>query len=680
MKTTILIALLILLRSIGGFSQQHELDSLTARLSALPDGNEKIEVLNQLLKIHLNIDLDKSRNYASQVVKLSNMTGNRLALATVYKDIGVIHLINSAFDSSKYYNQLSIREYDKLLKKSGGEDRLKIQEGYVGTVSNIGNWHYYQSALDSAVAYHRQAVELGKKWGAEKPKANSLSTLAYIYQDQALYEQAIEMHLEALRTFEKLDNQDGVSRSYQGIGEINCEYLNKCEQALDYYRKALKIKEKLRSERGAAYVFRLLGGAYEKLSAIDSAYYYYEKTIELAEKLDDKRLLVDGYSALAAVSEALGKSDEERLALNLKYIGVAEEIGRLDGLFVGYSNLGDIYQKKGAYAKAIDYYKKAASLAESQKSYSILKNIYFKQYAIFKERLHDESNALAALEAYLVSYDSVANAEKFRAVEDISTRYETEKKEILIAEQQEALRHERIRFWLISGMLAIVLAAAGLLFRLTRQLRKRNEEKTFLIKEIHHRVKNNLQVLSSLLHLQARYIKDETALDAVREGQNRVEAMGLLHQKLYMGDNLATIDMREYLMQLGEVLLDSFGVHDGQIRIIYQVADLRLDIDSATPIGLICNELITNSLKYAFPKGQQGAIELKLEKTAQEKLLLSVTDDGIGKSPASAGITGTSFGTSLVEILSKKLDGIPQFPPMEKGYSTVIEFGKYKAA
>lgn len=675
----ILLLLLSIFTWVGAIAQPATFDSLQAAVVRMPNGPEKIEVLNQLLKLYLNSDLDKSRSYAYQVVDLSKKTGNRLALATAYKDIGVIHLISAAYDSAGYYNRLALKEYNQFLKKNTGADLAKIQEGYAGTVSNIGNWHYYQSTLDSAVIYHQRAVELGRKWGADKPKANSLSTLAYIYLDQSKYEQAIEMHLEALRTFEKMDNPDGISRSYQGIGEINCEYLNKCEQALEYYRESLKIKKELGSERGMAYVFRLIGGAYEKLSAIDSALYYYEKTVALAEKLNDKRLLVDGYSALAAVAETLGRPEEERLALHLKYIGVAEEIGRLDGLFVGYSSLGDIYQKRGDFEKAAAYYQKAAPLAENQKNYGFLERLYFKQYNIYKDHLLDESNALAALEAYLVNHDSVSNAIKFQAVEDISARYETEKKEMLIAEQQEAIRQGRIRFGLIACMLVLAVGVGGLLFRLTRQLRQRNEEKEVLIKEIHHRVKNNLQVLSSLLHLQSRYIQDGAALDAVREGQNRVEAMGLIHQKLYMGDNPVAVEMQGYLYQLGDTLLDAFRLHDDQVEIVYHLEPLYLDVDTAIPMGLIINELVANSLKYAFPHGRRGRVEISLWKNPSGKLCLKVADNGVGKAAAPDLKNSTSFGTSLVQILSKKLKGTPQVLDGE-GYATVIEFVNFKEA
>lgn len=679
MRTLVLILMLVLLRPAGGHAQQGELDSLTMLLPTLRDGAEKAEVLSQLTKLYLSTDLEKSSAYSFQLIRLGRKTRNPLAVATAYKDMGVIHLIRSEFDSSQYYSRLAFAAYQKLLDDAGDADVQKIKEGYVGALGNIGNWHYYQSALDSSILYHKQAIAFCEQWGVEKTKANSLGTLAYIYLDQSKFEQALSMHMEALRAFEKIDNPEGISRSYQGIGEINCEYLNKCDLAISYYQKALKIKKTLGSERGMAYVFRQLGGAYDNLLAFDSAYYYYGKTVTLAEKLDDKRLMVDGYSAMAALAGKMGRPHEEQLALHLKYIQLAEETDRLDGLLAGYINIGSLYQDKGGFDKAMEYYNKIIPLGEAQKNYFFLQQAHYRRYLLFKEHFHDNASALNALEAYLVAHDSVANAEKFKAVEDLSTQYETKKKETIIAEQQEAIRQGKVRFWLIVAILAIALVAGAVLYWLTRQLRQRNEEKEFLIKEIHHRVKNNLQVLSSLLHLQSRHINDETALDAIREGQNRVESMSLIHQKLYMGDNLAAVDMPDYVRNLGETLLDAYRLDDGRIHINSQVEPLQLDVDTAIPLGLIINELVANSLKYAFPDGRQGTITITLWKNAEGKLCLKVADDGVGKSAAPVLKSSTSFGANLVDILSKKLKGTPVVLDAG-GFATQIEFSNYKEA
>jgi two-component sensor histidine kinase len=260
---------------------------------------------------------------------------------------------------------------------------------------------------------------------------------------------------------------------------------------------------------------------------------------------------------------------------------------------------------------------------------------------------------------------------------ELQTKYETAQRDTKIALQSEQLKEERTRLWAVLAVLGIAIVGGALLFRLTRILRKRNEEKEFLIKEIHHRVKNNLQVLSSLLYLQSRHIKDNAALDAVREGQNRVEAIGLIHQKLYMGDNLSAVEMQDYLYNLGDTLLDAFGLDDDRVKINYQVEPLLLDVDTAIPLGLIINELVTNSLKYAFPADRHGTVDIALWKNGAGKLCLKVADDGVGKAGAPEPKNSTSFGTNLVNILSKKLKGTPQVLAAE-GYATLIEFENFQ--
>ncbi len=674
---TVFISLAILLHfSFPTAGQTKPIDSLMAVLPKLPEGPEKIEVLSRLLKLHLNSDLEKARSYGHQAASLSKKTKKDLALASTYKDLGVTHIIATNYDSSWQYYQLAKSGFEKLLRQSKDDEGDKIGEGYAGTITNIGNWYYYQAKLDSAILYLQQGIELSEKYNALKVKANALGTLSFIYMDQAKYDQSIEIQLEILRTFEKLGDQEGTSRSYQGLGQIYCDFLNKCDLSLTYYSKALGIKKGLGNERGEAYVLVLMGYAHEKLLALDSAEYYYENCIKLAEKTADKRLLADGLSALTEVWKKKEKPYQQRIEIAQRLIQVAKEAGYEQALCSAYSQLGTIYQEQGDFEKSNYYFQQVIPLAEKLKHYSYLEIAFYKLYTNYKGK--DPIKALESLEAYLVNHDSVANAERFRAVEDMSTKYETEKKEATIVQQETRLEQERVRFWLITGILALALVGGTLLFRLTRQLRKRNEEKEFLIKEIHHRVKNNLQVLSSLLHLQSRHIKDETALDAVREGQNRVEAMGLIHQKLYMGDKLAAVEMKDYLYNLGDTLLDSFGLDDDRVKIIYHLQPLHLDVDTAIPLGLIINELVTNSLKYAFPDGRQGIVEISLWKNEKEQLCLKVADNGVGKSGAPQLKSSTSFGTNLVEILSKKLKGKPEVENGE-GYATLIKFENYKS-
>lgn len=287
-------------------------------------------------------------------------------------------------------------------------------------------------------------------------------------------------------------------------------------------------------------------------------------------------------------------------------------------------------------------------------------------------------NAYKALFYYMRYYqDTLMNQMQLEQAEEMKAKYEAEKKESQIALQDAQLSREKFKFWAILGGFCIALVAGLFLFQLTRKLRKRNEEKEFLIKEIHHRVKNNLQILSSLLHLQSRQIKDDSALHAVREGQNRVDAMGLIHQKLYLGDNAAKVEMKDYLEQFGQNMLDSFGIEDDRIQLEYDLQPMSLDVDTAIPLGLILNELVTNALKYAFPNGKTGTVRIALWKNEQNHLCLQVSDNGVGRENALKDEKSTGFGTNLVQMLSKKLKGKPEILNLEQGYATQIVFEQW---
>lgn len=175
-------------------------------------------------------------------------------------------------------------------------------------------------------------------------------------------------------------------------------------------------------------------------------------------------------------------------------------------------------------------------------------------------------------------------------------------------------------------------------------------EKEILLQEIHHRVKNNLQVVSSLLSLQSTYIKDDQYKSMLKESQNRIKAMGLIHEKLYRSEILASIDFKAYIKMLVDELIRSYGVDTHQITVMIEVEDVFLDVDTAIPCGLIINELVSNSLKHAFPDGRKGEITLSLH-SHNGNVILIVNDDGVGI-PDSVDLTTTeTLGLRLVSIL-----------------------------
>ena len=245
------------------------------------------------------------------------------------------------------------------------------------------------------------------------------------------------------------------------------------------------------------------------------------------------------------------------------------------------------------------------------------------------------------------------------------------------------MKKQRSRQTLISIITALLLLILVLLYktiqsnkRKNKLLQKKNEEKGFLLKEIHHRVKNNLEIVSSLLALQSEQITDRKVRDAMQKSQHRVHSMSMIHQKLYQGKSLSAIEMKDYFTNLSSYILDTFDAGD-RIEVLCRMQKLELDVDMAIPIGLIVNELLTNSMKYAFPNGEVGEVCISLvEKDSQ--LFLEVSDNGIGK-PLADDNEGTGFGTQLVSLLTKQLEGKMSLT-VKDGTSVSFEFRQHKAA
>ncbi len=189
------------------------------------------------------------------------------------------------------------------------------------------------------------------------------------------------------------------------------------------------------------------------------------------------------------------------------------------------------------------------------------------------------------------------------------------------------------------------------------QLKTSLTEKESLLKEIHHRVKNNLQIVISLLNMQSRYITDAKLLDVIQESQSRVRMMASVHERLYRSSDLSHIDMEDYIRFLTTSLFRFYGLPQSQVSISVNIKSVVLDINNAIPVGLICNELISNSLKYAFPDGRQGKIAVMAESHPGGDIILTVGDTGIGMPEGMDWKNADSLGLKLVNLFTDQLDG-----------------------
>ena len=258
-----------------------------------------------------------------------------------------------------------------------------------------------------------------------------------------------------------------------------------------------------------------------------------------------------------------------------------------------------------------------------------------------RAQLEERSNQVrSANEELLGEIDERRRAEEAlqRANEELEARVAERTDELVVANQR--LQAELGERWLAEQR---IKASLG--------------EKEVLLKEINHRVKNNLQLISSLLSLQSGRIVEEEAREGFKESQNRVSSMALIHEKLYESEDLARIDFVEYIRHLAPNLFHAYGVDSDAIKLKLSVDEVALGVDTAIPCGLIINELISNSLKHAFPGGRKGEISITLRSQEGDKLTLALRDNGVGL-PKDLDFRNTpSLGLQLVNTLTDQLGG-----------------------
>jgi two-component sensor histidine kinase len=583
-------------------AQSPEIDSLQRILDESPADSTTLQALTRLSSLMNSYNLPKALEYGYQGLPLTEAQPDSKATAELYVAIGRTHANSSQPDSATWYFEKARTVY----------------------------------------------IELGDLAG----EANVLSKLQWVAKYLGEYEKAARLAFEVLRIREEVGDPVPIAIATSDIGDALYNQ-SKYEEARKYAQEGyeqLKAIDAPPVDLGVA--AQLLADIVLQLGEHETALQYADEALLARERAGDPLDIALSQNTRGNILKFMERYEEALEA----YQSAREEAvatGFISLEMAVLHNTGDVYYRMGRYQAALPVFRSLVErLAETGEQFKLPKNLLMLSRTY--EGLGQYDSALVYHIRYKAVSDSLFSEEADARVAELQTRYETTQKEATIAQQKEQLNRERTIRWYSFGFAGLLLLLALLMFQGYRTISRKNKAIEALMHEIHHRVKNNLQVLSSLLSLQSRYIKDENALDAIREGQNRVDAMGLIHQQLYTGDTPAALNMEIYLRELGETIADSFGFEEQQISMHYELSPIELDADTAIPVGLIANELITNALKYAFPDGRQGEITLHFSRPPQGGYLLKVQDDGVGKSKSDTP-AGTAFGTRLIGLLSKKL-------------------------
>lgn len=347
--------------------------------------------------------------------------------------------------------------------------------------------------------------------------------------------------------------------------------------------------------------------------------------------------------------------------------------------------LGDIYKDEKQYTAAEACYRSLLASPYIHRVHrSASRSAIIRSLLVVDSALGKTAAALADYHTYVELKEEHFNAMQGMRADELMVQYETEQREkniqLLTAQaklQQTELKQSAFARSIAYAGVALALLLAGLIYsrfrikqKSNRELEKQREEiaqknvqlqhlidaKEWLLKEVHHRVKNNLQIVMSLLYSQSAYLQDEKAISAVLESQHRVQAMALIHQKLYKSDHANSIYMPEYITDLVEYLKNGFNIRQS-IWFDLQIEKINLDILHAVPVGLILNEAITNAIKYAFPHGEDDHITVRLFASAPDEITLIIKDNGRGIPAGSELGTSGSFGMTLIKGLTEDMDG-----------------------
>jgi two-component sensor histidine kinase len=466
------------------------------------------------------------------------------------------------------------------------------------------------------------------------------------------------------------------------------------------------------------------------LGNVDKAKFYITRGIELADKNGYKSTQSFLYPTLGKVSELEGNYEEalahyrkgEKLKrrahkkrLDILYpvgiisckLNLNQKVSKseIDSLLVLEKTTNDAYLRNKIRLQHLGYLaQNDVSLSEFDKQYSylstklldkgflyILKDLHNTAYKYYTKK-EEYKSAINSLNQFVEYENQLYSQRQNHRILDIEAKYnkEVDKRTILqLSESNETqaniLRQRTI--YLVSFGIGLVLISllSFFLFKYYRKVRSQNtlisnslKEKDFLLREIHHRVKNNLQVISSLLSLQARQIDDQHIQKAINEGRNRVRSMALIHQNLYQNESLSGVSVELYLSNLLKELFSTYNIDENKINLDLDIEEINLDVDTMVPFGLILNELVSNCLKHAFPGGREGNIKISL-KDVDEVLNLSVVDNGVGIGNEIDFQESKTFGNRLIKAFTKKLNADLEVLNQE-GTTINIKIRNYKRA
>jgi two-component sensor histidine kinase len=652
MKRKALLLLLVFVQAVVLFGQpkMHTIDSLKRELQVAND-TSKVILLNALSKAYQFNETQQFLDYALKAEQLAQQINYKKGEVLALRNIANYYLTTGDYKTAKQH-------YEKALMLAR---RLHLTELYHNLLVDygspcllLGDQEIARKCWDTVLSYataNKNDKLLGK----------TLNKMEKMFAGRGTYDSAVFYGVKALEVAEKRKDSIQICNIMTDLGAA--EFVRKdYDKAMGYFATSLMIADSIKNKVLACYNLGNIGSVLLEKKEYKKAIGCFLKALTLGKELKDKPLIASAYSSLGSTYYDMGNYDKAYDYYQYALVLARETDDKASTLYI-LKNIGFILTSKKKYKEAIGYLEQALKenknnnfKVELLSTYSTLSQAY--------AGLNDFKNAYKYHILYSKVDSIIFNKDREQATAEVTTKYNIEKKtkEILVLKKDNKIKDLQLsknRLIIIAAIIIFILTSLILLIFYNKfQIKKKaNEEKEIMLREIHHRVKNNLQIILSILNIQARKMKDDSMIGFIRESESRIQTMAIIHEKLYQSDNLAKIVFQEYIRELIEFIYTIYNVDKEKINYIISETDVRLDINTAVPLGLIINELICNSLKHAFREKESGTVFIQLTAIGPKEYELIIRDTGKGF-PENFDIKKTSsLGLKLIQTLVRQLEG-----------------------
>ncbi len=590
---------------------------------------------------------DQSITTFKQAVAISKERGLKKELSNAQFKLGYAYMGKSDFKTA-------ILHFDSVIVRNE-KDRTGYSLADCYNFSGLCN--YYIRKLDIASEKALQAIRYRRETGDTAYIHNPYMVHALVLWEQDDHEAAKVYFKKVAHNARAVNDLRRVRLAHENLSFVLRDQ-DSTDAAIEQMTAAWEISKEMNYDWGSVRYFNMVGEIEMDRGNYQTGHDYIKKSI--------------GYMTPTVAPQSRGDI----------YLDLARaKIIMADSVYGGNSA-----KRRELFTEALPLAQDGWELASQVNSANVMLDAG-QVLATLYSNLHRYKEAFEFSQKAKTITEDINDKARTEAIAKMTTEYKTE----LVEAQNESLKQsqkaqkaqlkqQNLIIYGAIALLVLIVVIAVIIYRSRLKLKSANRtiekslsEKELLLKEIHHRVKNNLQVVSSLLDLQSRSIEDEEALATFMEGQNRVKAMALIHQKLYQNENLATIDFAEYAENLMKELAAIYPSAKGVKTSIQADGNSAFDIDTAVPLGLILNELISNAYKYAFDGKSAGELNVSVEPLGDGKHQLTVSDSGAGLPSEFDFQKAKSLGLKLVRRLAKQLYGSVTYSH-EEGAKFVVIF------